>query len=83
MAVRGANEEWYTLVRFDGEPTDLTAVAQTRTANEALKLMADWEVLAPDETIIVFDQRNAPIARTALLLDARHEEPASALIAAD
>ena len=83
MAVRGSNEEWYTLVRFNGEPSNLTAVAQTRTANEALKLLADWEALAPDETAVVFDQRNAPIARAALLLDARHEEPVSALAAAD
>jgi hypothetical protein len=83
MSVRGMNEEWYTLVRFHGEPSNLTAVAQTRTAGEALKLLADWEADMPDETAVVFDQRNAPIARASLLLDARHEEPAAALAAAD
>lgn len=83
MPVRGANEEWYTLVRFDGEPRNLTAVAQTRTASEALTLMSQWESLAPAETTIVFDQRNAPIARAALHLEARHEEPVPELAAAD
>jgi len=83
MTARGANEEWYTLVRFDGEPSKLTAVAQTRTAGEALKLIENWEAVAPGETAIVFDQHNAPIAQAALLLSARHEEPATLLAAAD
>ena len=83
MAAASTDQQWYTLVRFNGEPSNLTGVAQTRTAAEALALIDAWESDAPDDTPVVFDQRNAPIARAALLLNARHEAPALTLAAAD
>lgn len=57
---------WYTLVRFKDDPQHLTGVSQTRTAAEALALVADWTSAYPDHTTVVFDPKNAPVNRRTL-----------------
>lgn len=57
---------WYTLVRFKDAPKDITGVSQAKTAADALNLLETWERDFPDETTVVFDPKNAPVARRAL-----------------
>ena len=79
MTLQRANCEWYTLVRFDGTPTKLTGVAQTRTAVEAIALSTSWAESYPGDTTVVFDQRNAPLSTSALAEHAdREQQPAFA-----
>jgi hypothetical protein len=63
---------WYTLVRFKDLPKakDITGVAQAKTAADALNLLETWERDYPEETTVVFDPKNAPVARRALAEDA-------------
>jgi hypothetical protein len=58
---------WYTLVRFREGPTNITGVSQAKTAADALQQLENWERLYPDDTTVVFDPKNAPIQRTALV----------------
>lgn len=58
---------WYTLVRFKDAPKDITGVSQAKTAADAWNLLESWEREFPDETTVVFDPKNAPVARKALL----------------
>lgn len=57
---------WYTLVRFKDAPKDITGVSQAKTAADALSLLETWERDFPEETTVVFDPKNAPVARKAL-----------------
>ena len=54
---------WYTLVRFNEAPQNITAVSQAKCAADALALVEVWERDFPGETIILFDPKNAPINR--------------------
>ena len=65
MPVRELNE-WYTLVRFNETPANLTGVAQTRSAAEALRLLIEWDESYPDDTTCIFDPHNAPVSRMEL-----------------
>jgi hypothetical protein len=80
MSLNRTHTEWFTLVRFDGTPANLTAVAQTRTAAEALALAKDWSDSHPADTTVVFDEHNTPIALTALSQQADREQPATMLV---
>ena len=71
---------WYTLVRFKGTPTDLTAVSQTKTAAEALALLDSWESEFPEDTALVFDPRDAPLQRSALEMLAAHQPSSDAAL---
>ena len=62
MPARELNE-WYTLVRFNQTPANLTGIAQTRTAPEALRLLIEWDDNYPGDTTCIFDPHNAPITR--------------------
>jgi len=62
MPVRELNE-WYTLVRFNETPANLTGVSQTRSAPEALRLLIEWDDSYPGETTCIFDPHNAPVSR--------------------
>ncbi len=57
---------WYTLVRFKDAPQHITGVSQARTASDALGQMETWERNFPEDTIVVFDPKNTPVARDAL-----------------
>ena len=57
---------WYTLVRFKDAPQHITAISQAKTAGDALGQVETWERNFPDHTIVVFDPKNAPVAREAL-----------------
>jgi hypothetical protein len=80
MSLSRTHAEWFTLVRFDGTPANLTAVAQTRTAAEALVLAKDWSESYPSDTTVVFDEHNAPIALTMLSQQVDREQPATSLV---
>lgn len=69
---------WYTLVRFNGTPKDMTGISQTKTAHEALSLLDAWEESFPDETSVVFDPKNQPLQRSALTDLAAQQRPADA-----
>jgi hypothetical protein len=58
---------WYTLVRFKDAPKDITGVSQAKTAADAWNQLEAWERDFPEETTVVFDPKNAPVARKALL----------------
>ncbi len=58
--------QWFTLVRFQGDPSHLTGVAQARDARETLALMEQWQQRFPDETTVVFDPLNKPVDRSLL-----------------
>ncbi|HEY7294025.1 MAG TPA: hypothetical protein VH916_03245 [Dehalococcoidia bacterium] len=59
-----ATGQWFTLVRFRGDPTHLTGVAQTRNARETLTLLDAWDARYPEETTVVFDPQNKPLERS-------------------
>ena len=69
-----AAAHWFTLVRFQDDPSHLTGVAQARTARETLALLQQWGKRFPADTTIVFDPRNKPVER-ALLEALVHEPP--------
>jgi len=71
---------WYTLIRFNGSPKDMTGVSQTKTAAEALTLLDRWADEYPDDTTVVFDPQNAPLQRTALEMLATRQEPSDAAL---
>lgn len=54
---------WYTLVRFKDAPQHITGVSQARTAGEAFGQMEAWEHNFPEDTVVVFDPKNIPVAR--------------------
>ncbi len=58
--------QWFTLVRFQGDPSHLTGVAQARDARETLALIEQWQQRFPDETTVVFDPQNKPVERSLL-----------------
>jgi hypothetical protein len=61
-----AAEQWYTLVRFQQTPQQLTGVSQARTADEALMQAQAWEEHFPVDTTVVFGPDNRPMDRTQL-----------------
>ncbi|HZQ38711.1 MAG TPA: hypothetical protein VFD32_22490 [Dehalococcoidia bacterium] len=61
-----AMAQWFTLVRFNGDPSHLTGVAQARDAREALALLAQWLDRYPDDTTVIFDPENKPVDRAVL-----------------
>ena len=75
--------QWYTLVRFHATPTNLTAVAQTRTAVEAQQLTAAWLDRFPAETACVFDPENVPLDSAALARAAQLESPLAMPLSAE
>ncbi len=58
--------EWFTLVRFRGDPQHLTGVSEARTAREALDQCMAWEERYPGDTVIVFAPDQQPIIRAQL-----------------
>lgn len=58
--------QWFTLVRFQGDPSHLTGVAQARDAREALALLEQWQDRFPNDTTVVFDPENRPVERALL-----------------
>jgi hypothetical protein len=68
--------QWFTLVRFQGDPSHLTGVAQARDAREALALLGQWQDRFPDHTTVVFDPENKPVEQT-LLESLVEAQPAS------
>jgi hypothetical protein len=58
--------QWFTLVRFRGDPQHLTGVSQPRTAREALDLLTSWEQAYRDDTTVVFDPDQRPLERSTL-----------------
>ncbi len=59
-----AADQWFTLVRFNADPSHLTGVAQTRNARETLALLDQWQERFPAETTVVFDPDNKPVERS-------------------
>ena len=58
--------QWFTLVRFQADPSHLTGVAQARDAREALALLEQWQDRFPNDTTVVFDPENKPVERALL-----------------
>jgi hypothetical protein len=58
---------WYTLIRYRDVPTQLTAVAQAKTAAEAHLLAATWAEQYPGDTTLIFDPENTHLAPRELL----------------
>lgn len=58
--------QWFTLVRFKGDPEHLTAVSQATTAVRALALLAEWTQRFPAEACVVFNPANHPVTRPLL-----------------
>jgi hypothetical protein len=58
--------QWYTLVRFHGDPQHLTGVSQARTPLEALLQLERWEATYAADTTVVFDRDNRPVDRPQL-----------------
>jgi hypothetical protein len=61
MAQQPFANRWYTLLRFHGAPSNLTAVAQMTTPAAARDLQVDWSLQWPTETTLVFAPDNTPL----------------------
>lgn len=82
MPVRELNE-WYTLVRFNETPINLTGVAQTRSAPEAMRLLIEWDEQYPGDTTCIFDPHNAAVSRIDLARSIERQGVLSEIAAAE
>jgi CTP:molybdopterin cytidylyltransferase MocA len=64
----------FTLLRFHQRPTNLTAVSQVSSAQQALALLAHWLRAHPRDEALIFDLADRPVTRETLHAIVAREE---------